>query len=163
MRHVVTQHIKEAVCTFLSISLAASLVAAAPKPDFSGKWEMNASKSAFGPIPIPTSLIRTIIHAEPSLTITEEQKGGSGDHVSTRQYSTDGKQSTFQESGAVVNATATWDGGSLVIRSTAETGGVAIVFTERMTLSNENKTLTDAVHIETPQGGLDATYSFDKR
>ena len=164
MRHVVQQHIRKTVCLLASLGLAASLApAAAPKPDFSGKWEMNASKSAFGPIPVPTSLVRTILHVDPSLTITEEQKGGSGDHVSTRQYTTDGKQSTFQENGAVVHATANWDGESLVIRSTADTGGVAIVFTEKMTMSNQNRTLTDAVHIETPQGGLDAIYSFDKQ
>ncbi len=161
MRHVVTQpNLNRAVCLLLFLTSAA---AAANKPDFSGEWKMNAGKSVFGPIPVPASLIRRITHSDPSLTITEEQKGGSGDHVSTRRYTTDGKEITFQENGANVEATATWDVDSLLIRSKADTGGVAIVFTEKMTLSDENRTLTDAVRIEAPQGALNATYVFDKQ
>ena len=67
---------------------------------------MNTAESALGPVPVPLSLVRRVIHSDPSLAITEEQKGGSGDHVVVRHYTTDGKQVTFQEDGANVVATA---------------------------------------------------------
>jgi hypothetical protein len=149
---------KSALC----ILAACTLCSAAGKPNFSGEWKMNSGKSAFGPIPPPASLVRKIAHSEPSLTIVEEQKGGAGDHVVTRPYTTDGKPVTFQEDAANIVATATWQGDALVIISKADTGGAAYVFTERMTLSGE-KTLIDAIHIETPQGEVDAIYSFDKQ
>lgn len=151
---------KTIVCMFAALTFVA---AAANKPDFSGEWKMNIGKSSLGPIPAPTSLVRRIIHSDPTLTITEEQKGGSGDHVITRQYTTDGKQVTFQENGASVQATAMWDGESLVIRSNADAGGFTVVFTEKMTLMDGNKVLNDAVHIVSPQGAIDAIYSFDRQ
>jgi hypothetical protein len=151
---------KTAICILAAWSLAA---AADNKPNLSGEWKMNPAKSALGSIPAPLSLVRKVTHADPLLTITEEQKGGSGDHVSIRRYTTDGKQVTFQENGANVVATAAWDGDALVIKANADTGGITIAFIERMTLSNGNKTLTDALHVVTPQGDFDATYFFDKR
>jgi hypothetical protein len=151
---------KTAVCILAAWSVA---VAADNKPNFSGEWKMNPGKSVLGPIPAPISLVRRVKHSDPSLTITEEQKGGSGDQATTRHYTTDGKPVTFEENGATVIATANWEGDVLVIKADADTGGAAITFIERMTLSNGGKTLTDALHIVTPQGELDATYSFEKQ
>ena len=146
------------------ILAAGSFAAAAEnKPNFSGEWKMNTAESALGPVPVPLSLVRRVIHSDPSLAITEEQKGGSGDHVVVRHYTTDGKQVTFQEDGANVVATAVWDGDALVIKAKADTGGIVIAFVETMTLSNKNRTLTDHLHVVTPQGEVDATYSFEKQ
>ena len=124
---------------------------------------MNPAKSALGAIPAPLSLVRRIVHSDPALTITEEQKGGSGDHVTTRHYTTDGKQVTFLENGANVVATAVWDGDGLVIKANADAGGVTIAFIETMTLPNGSKALTDGLHVVTPQGEFDATYFFEKQ
>jgi hypothetical protein len=98
------------------------------------------------------SLIRTIVHADPSLTITEEQKGGSGDHVSNRAVHHGWQEENL--SGERRHCRRHDRLGRRVPCDPlqADTAGVAIVFTEKMMLSNENKTLTDAVHIETPQG-----------
>jgi hypothetical protein len=161
MRHVITRHsLFSALCVF-----AASILghAADQHPDFSGEWKMNPAKSVLGPIPAPASLVRRFVHADPSLTITEEQKGGSGDHVSTRRYTTDGREVTFQEDGSTVVATAAWEGDALLIRSKADVGGTTFVFVQKMTLSDGGKTLTDALQIITPQGEINATYWFDKQ
>ena len=42
------------------------------KPNFSGNWTINQAKSNFGAVPVPM-ITRKIVHAEPSLTIDEEQ------------------------------------------------------------------------------------------
>ncbi len=155
MRHVIKRHhIFPALCILAASTLAP---AADQHPDFSGEWKMNPAKSALGPIPAPTSLTRRIIQADPSLTITEEQKGGSGDHASTRRYTTNGSQVTFQEDGSTVVATAAWEGNALLIRSKADAGGTTFVFVQKMTLSDDGKILTDALQIMTPQGEINAT------
>jgi hypothetical protein len=150
----------KAACLIAALALTA---AAADKPNFSGEWKLNLAKSTFGPVPAPTSFTRKVAHSEPSLTIADDQKGGTGDQSDTRTYTTDGKEIDYQANGANVKGTATWDGDTLVIRTNADAGGVTISIIEKMTLSGGNKTLTDGVHIVTPQGEIDVTYIFDKQ
>jgi hypothetical protein len=147
----------------LIAALTLSTVHAADKPNFSGEWNLNIAKSVFGIIPPPTSFTRKITHAEPSITIADEQKGGTGDQSNTRTYTTDGKEITYQMNGADVKGAASWDGDALVIRSKADAGGITISINEKMTLAAGNKSLTVAVHIVTPQGELDVTYIFEKQ
>jgi len=161
MRHVTKRHhFFYALCLLAACSLALD---ADNKPDFSGVWKINLAKSALGPIPVPASLTRRIVHADPSLIITEEQKGGSGDHVLTRRYNTDGHEVTFQENGSTVVATSAWEGDTLLIRSKADAAGTTFVFVQKLTLSDDGKTLTDALQITTPQGEINAIYRFDKQ
>jgi hypothetical protein len=141
----------------------AATVSGAGKPDFSGVWKLNLGKSALGPIPSPTSLTRKINHAEPLLAISEEQKGGTGDQSYTRKYTTDGKEISYLENGANVKASATWEGDRIVIQSNADAGGTTLQFTQRMTLSNGEKTLTDVIQVVGPQGNFTITYVFDKQ
>jgi hypothetical protein len=150
---------KTALCILAVWTLAA---AADNKPNFSGDWKMDPGKSVFGSIPAPTSLSRRIVHSDPTLTITEEQKGGSGNYVSTRRYTTDGKQAKFLVNGTNVIATAVWEGDAIVITSEADAGGTTITFTEKLTLSNGNRTLTDVLRMATPQGEMAATYCFER-
>jgi hypothetical protein len=145
------------------IAALAITAAAADKPNISGEWKMNLAKSVFGPVPAPTSFTRKVTHAEPSLTITDDQKGGTGDQSDTRRYITDGKEIEYQANGANVKGAASWEGDALVIKSLVDAGGISISVAEKMTLSDGNKTLTDAVHIVTPQGDIDITYIFDKQ
>jgi hypothetical protein len=149
------------LCLIAALTLSA--VHAADKPNFSGEWNLNIAKSVFGIIPPPTSFTRKITHAEPSITIADEQKGGTGDQSNTRTYTTDGKEITYQMNGADVKGAASWDGDALVIRSNADAGGITISINEKMTLAAGNKSLTVAVHIVTPQGELDVTYIFEKQ
>ena len=136
---------------------------AAEKPNFSGEWKLNIARSVFGPVPAPTSFTREITHAEPSLTLSDDQKGGTGDQSYTRTYTTDGKEIAYQANGAAIKSAATWEGDVLLIRTHADAGGVTISLVDKMTLSSGNKTLTDAVHIVTPQGEIDITFIFDKQ
>ena len=151
---------KTLVCLIAALAVTG---AAAGKPDFSGDWKLNHAKSVFGPVPAPTSFTRKVTHAEPALTIADDQKGGTGDQSDTRMYTTDGKEIAYQANGANVKGAASWEGDALVIKSLVDAGGISISIAEKMTLSDGNKTLTDAVHIATPQGDIDITYAFDKQ
>ncbi len=137
---------------------------AADKPDFSGTWTMNAAKSKFGPGAAPlTSYVRKVTHTEPSLTIEDDQQGGyvGAVHFVVR-YTTDGKQVSYDLNGLGMNATAAWEGDTLVTTS-RDGAGIGLETKGRMSLSDGGKTLTLVFTALTPQGSIDVVYVFDKQ
>ena len=152
---------------FLAGVLAAALiVAGAPlraqqKPNFSGDWKINQVKSNFGAVPAPDTFTRKIVHADPSITIDEEQATPIGLQQTQRKMTTDGKESTFDVNGADVTATANWEGSTLVAITKVDVLGMT--YNDRMSLSPDGKTLTSVVRLDTPQGALDITVVFDKQ
>ena len=144
----------------------ALIVASAPlgaqqKPNFSGNWNINQVKSNFGAVPAPDTFTRKIVHAEPSITIDEEQASPLGVQQTQRKMTTDGKESVFDVSGADVKAIATWEGSTLFVVTKVDVLG--ITYNDRMALSADGKTLTSVVKLDTPQGALDITVVFDKQ
>jgi hypothetical protein len=152
---------KSIVTALLVFAALTGTAAAADKPNFSGEWKMNAAKTNFGPLPPPTSIVRKVTHAEPSLVIVEEQQGDLGTQNTTRKYTTDGKDTSFEANGAEVKGSAVWDGNIIVVTSSVD--AVGLKFIDRMTLSEDGRTLTSVVHIASPQGELDVTIVFDKQ
>jgi len=148
----------------LIIAALASFALADDKPNFSGDWKMNAAKSNFGPIPAPATYTRKVAHAEPMITIEDTQTGtAAGDQHDTRTYTTDGTEITYQANGADVKSGATWDGAALQINSKATIQGTDLVIKDKITLGDDGKTMTDAVHIAAPQGEIDLVVVFEKQ
>jgi hypothetical protein len=148
----------------LIIAALAGMALAADKPNFSGDWKMNAAKSNFGPIPAPATYTRKVTHMEPSITIENTQTGTAlGDQHDTRTYTTDGKEVSYQANGADVKAAITWDGNALLINSKASIQGMDILIKDTITLADDGKTMTDAVHVASPQGDIDLALVFDKQ
>jgi hypothetical protein len=152
---------KPLLLAVITTVILAGAAAAADKPDFSGEWKMNTAKSNFGALPPPTTIVRKITHAEPSLDIVEQQSGDMGTQVTTRKYTTDGKDMSFESGGAVVRGTAVWDGNTLILTSIVD--AISATFTDRMSVSEDRRTLTSAVHIASAQGDLDILVVFDKQ
>jgi hypothetical protein len=148
----------------LLIAALATFALAADKPNFSGEWKLNAAKSNFGPLPAPATFTRKVTHVEPSITVEDTQTGTpAGDQHDTHTYSTDGKEISFQSNGADVKSAVTWDGDSLLINSKASVQGTDILIKDKIGLSDGGKTMTDTIHIGSPQGELDMTIVFDKQ
>jgi hypothetical protein len=146
---------------FVALALIAHEAPAQSKPNFSGSWKMNVTRSDFGAIPAPTSIERKITHAEPSLVIVEAQDVGLGAQTVTRMYTTDGKGSTFVSQGAEVKGTGVWEGNEAVVTSEVEVVGIKYV--DRMMLSPDGKTLTSVIKLATPQGDIDMKVVFEKQ
>jgi hypothetical protein len=147
--------------TLVALALAAHEVPAQSKPNFSGSWKMNASKSDFGAIPAPASIERKITHAEPSLIIVEAQDAGLGVETVTRTYTTGGKGTTFISQGAEVKGTAVWEGNELVVTSEVEVA--MIKFIDRMILAPDGKTLMSVIKLTSPAGDVDIKALFEKQ
>jgi hypothetical protein len=152
---------KPTLIALILTTVLASASAAAEKPNFSGDWKMNVTQSNFGALPGPSNIVRKITHAEPSLVIVEQQEGGLGDQTTTRQYTTDGKEMSFESSGAVVKGNAVWEGDALILTSTVD--AMSVKFTDKMTLSGDGRLLISSVHIASPQGDLDIMIVFDRQ
>ena len=155
----------KSICiVLLTLAALTATASAADKPNFSGDWKLNADKSNMGPLPAPTSYTRKVTHAEPSITIEDTQTGTAlGDQHDTRTYTTDGKEIAYQANGADVKSSMTWDGDALAIASKASIQGMDLAIKDKITLGDDGKTLTDAVHIGTGQGDIDITLVFEKQ
>lgn len=134
---------------------------AADKPNFSGNWKMNASKSDYGAIPAPESFTRQIDHKEPSIKIVEEQTGPNTTPTSTRAMTTDGKINQVDIGGAPVSLSATWEGNKLTAVTAIDSVGVK--FKDTMSLSADGKQLTSNVAIESAQGNAEIKVVFDRQ
>jgi hypothetical protein len=135
----------------------------AAKPDFSGTWKLDASKSEFGPMPAPDKWERTITHQDPSLKYKTVQAGPQGEMTTDTSYTTDGKESMNKFRGQDVKGVAKWDGDVLTIQSKREVQGMEISINERWTLSPDGKVLTIANAISTPQGDFETKIVADKQ
>jgi hypothetical protein len=149
----------------LMIAALAGMALAADKPNLSGDWKLNAAKSNFGQIPAPATYTRKVTHAEPSITIEDTQTGSAlGDQHDTRTYTTDGTEISYQANGADVKSGAAWDGVALQINSKVSIQGMELLVKDKITLGEDGKTMTDAVHIAVPQAGdIDLTLVFEKQ
>jgi hypothetical protein len=152
---------KRALIAVLAVLVLAGIAPAADKPNFSGVWKMNAAKSDFGQLPPPTSFVRKIEHAEPSLTIVENQSAGGADSTTTRKLTTDGKTSALELNGMAAACSAAWEGTDLIATTTLDSAGLK--FTDKMSLSANRKLLTSKIKIATPQGDADLTVVFDRQ
>src|ERR1700761_5778780 len=123
--------------------IAAAVSLAATKPNFSGEWQLNLAKSNYGKMPPPTSMLRRITHADPSLQIVDDQNGGRRTGGSTREYLTNGQGTHFEVNGAPVEGTAAWDGNTLIVSTKVDSVGLA--FKDKMSLSADGKMLTSEV------------------
>ncbi len=146
-----------------TLFLIAGMALAADKPDFSGNWKLDPDKSSFGPLPTPDSMTRKIEHNDPNLSYNETRTGPDGDQNMMIKYSTDGKEVTNSMMGNDIKSKASWDGNALVITGTANIGGGDVKLSDRWTLSDDGKTLTDALNISAPQGEFKITYVLVKQ
>ncbi len=137
---------------------------AADKPNFSGEWTCDLTKSDFGPIPPPATMVRKVDHSDPKMTVAQTQIGGpQGDGTVTSKYSTDGTETTNDMMGSPTKSTAKWDGNALMISTKADFQGNEITINSKWSLSDDGKTLTDVWHIVSPQGEFDVTYVLNKK
>ncbi len=134
------------------------------KPNFSGTWVMDPSKSDFGPMPAPSSGTAVIDHKEPSVKISVKQTNEMGDLAFQMDLVDDGqKVSTWQIFGSDAKSTAHWDGDALVINTDTTIQDNAMKFANRYTLSPDGNTLTVHGHMSGPMGEVETKVVYAKK
>jgi hypothetical protein len=158
--------------TLLAASVFAVLFSPAPivqdaKPDFSGTWTMDASKSDFGQMPAPQSIVIVIEHKEPALKATVTQKTSEGEMTSTRNLTTDGKENKntvrTMEGEQPITSTSKWDGKVLATAFSLTIQNMAISVNESWELAPDGKTLTATREFATDQGSFAQKVVYTKQ
>lgn len=145
------------------IAITANMAVAGDKPDFSGTWKIDLNKSVFGPAPPPTSMTLIIDHRDPDISLHQSSTGPEGDRNVIAKYSTAGKETVNDFMGTPVKSKAHWDGKTLVIDSSLDSGGAEVKLTQKWILSDGGKTLTDVLSSSSAQGDLEITFVLIKQ
>jgi hypothetical protein len=148
------------------VTLAAGLLGAQAKPNFSGTWVLDVSKSDWGQMPPPDSIVSVIEHKEPKVKVTTTQKGLGGEITNERQLTTDGQENMnkFRTQLGVqdVKSTTKWNGRTLTTSFTVEAQGTVSV-TDNWDVSPDGKVLTVTRDLTTAQGPVKQKLVFNKQ
>ncbi len=137
---------------------------AADKPDFSGSWKLNSSRSDFGPMPPPDKWDMVVEHKDPSLKVkTTMANAQMGERNDEAEYATDGTEKTNGPTTAAV----TWEGALIVFKTTRKVNmqgeQVEIKGEEKWSLSEDGKTLTVDAKLTAPMGEFQMKRVLDKQ
>jgi ribosomal protein L20A (L18A) len=154
---------RRSLFTIAAIALFANVVSAQEKPNFSGTWKMNATKSDFGPMPAPSAATRTVTHADPELKFKATQMTDNGEQTSEATYKTDGSEFTVKRRNMEIKAVGKWEGSKLVVKSKFEAQGMEISSTENWMLAADGKELHIVTALGTPQGDFELKIVMEKQ
>jgi hypothetical protein len=127
------------------------------RPDFSGTWQIDRSKSDFGafsdrPLSKADSTL-VVEHRDPELKIRRTQSLNGQEEVKEFAYYTDERGETNQATIGVgeVKSKTKWDGDKVVseaqVKRRGQGGSYELNVTQKWQVSSDGKTLTNTTHI----------------
>jgi hypothetical protein len=121
------------------------IVAQASRPNLSGRWELDKSRSDFGPLPPDDSAMELIQHQEPKLTITQIWKDSEGEHTLVWQLTTDGTENLARVDETEIASRTVWEDSKLVTEWRMKRGAQLSEGKFFRSLSEDRKTLNVGV------------------
>jgi hypothetical protein len=149
--------------SFMFLTLVLGIAQAQTRPNLSGTWKVNISKSEFGHGPAPEARTDIIVHQEPNLKDTITQSNSQGEITYDMNYSTDGKETTNTIRKNEFKSIAHWEGDQLAIESKGSMGGAATTLKDHWSLSADGKTLTLQRHAARTIGSTEQKIVFEKQ
>ena len=132
--------------TTLALLSAALLMAAeTSRPNFSGRWELDKTRSDYGSLPPDDSASELIQHQEPKLTITQIWKNAEGEHTLVWQLTTDGAENFSRINETEISSRTVWEDKKLVTDWRMKRGAQLSEGRHIRSLSEDTRTLTLAV------------------
>jgi hypothetical protein len=145
--------------------LLATLDAQTAKPNFTGTWTLDLTKSDFGQLPPPESMVLVIEHKEPTIRVKSTQRSAEGEVANDRTLTTDGKpnRNNIRMVGAeqVVTSTSKWDGAKFVTTYPIDMQGTTINFVDTWDVSGT--ILTILREVTTPDGVITVKSVFVRK
>ncbi len=143
--------------------LALAALPALAKPNFSGDWKLNVSKSSFGQMPAPGSMTNKITHEDPKLAVHTRQSGEMGEFELDASYTTDGKECSNDMFGNPMKSALKWEGDTLLIDAKGKFGDNDFSMQDKWTLSDDGKTLTIVRLFKSSMGEGEQKLVFEKQ
>ncbi|MBV9760256.1 MAG: hypothetical protein JO340_06825 [Acidobacteriaceae bacterium] len=109
------------------------------KPNLSGRWELDKTKSDFGSGPAPKDIIEQITQEGTNVVVSTTFATPNGDIKKLVKLRTDGVPTVNTMRGRELTSISQWQGDSLV---TVTRDGQRTVLSETRTLAKDGKTLT---------------------
>lgn len=154
-----------------TVALAAASFAQA-KPDFSGTWKLNTTKSDFGPVPGPDAQTDVIEQSGQTLKIRVSAESDQGKVQYNEVLTTDGKEVAIPADApgahpapevTLQTIAASWDGSTLNVSQKLTYGNEPVTGVSHYTLSPDGKVLTIFSDYQSGQGGASRTFIFEKQ
>ena len=111
-----------------------------PKPDFSGRWRFDPSKSRLQIAP-PDSTEFVVEHREPALHLSRTHVMGGKSDTFAIDLTTDGREVEAERDGVQMHLRAQWDGDTLVFDTKLIRGAEEATNVVRYTLASDGMTL----------------------
>jgi predicted lipoprotein len=150
------------LCVVTAIAALAALPAVA-KPNFSGQWKANVSKSDFGQMPAPDKMEMKIGHEDPKLEVHNSQAGQFGEMEWDAKYTTDGQESKNVIRDNPATSIVKWDGDVLKFDTKGKFGDNDFTMTDKWSLSEDGKTVTMERHFSSSFGEGDQKVVMEKQ
>lgn len=140
------------------------------KPDFSGTWNLNVTKSDFGPVPGPSSETLVITQAGPQVKESAKFEDDQGKQGYDLTFTTDGTEVVYPADSAphigivtLQKLKANWQGTALVVTEVLKYQEDAdVTGTISRSLSADGKVLTMDFDLMTPMGAMARKFVFDR-
>jgi len=145
-----------------ALLIAFAALADDAKPNFSGTWKLNLTKSQLGPM-APDSRTDVIDHKDPAIRESVNSSSSQGDFQMETAYTTDGKEAKNTIMGSDFTTKAHWEGNALIVDTKGTTDNGDVTIHGKYELSDDGKTLTKSDHISGGFGEADEKLVFDKQ
>ncbi len=132
------------------------------KPNFSGTWKLDVTKSDFGVLPPDNSRTYVIDHNDPVLKIAVSADTAQGKQDFMLNFTTDGEEATNNAGGLELKSTLTWESSTLVDNTKLKYQDQDVMIKEIWLLSDDGKTLTQNAHYISPMGEMDTKFVYAK-
>lgn len=158
-----------ATCAVVFVVAASIALGAQKKPDFSGTWAFDASKSEVAQGPAGGRmgggpLEMTVVIKQTAEALVIEQK--TGDNTRTLTYRLDGTESVNRGMrGTDVKSTSRWEGDTLVTEGTqtmSGPGGEVTIKSREVRSLGADGTMVVQTTRETPRGAMSSKLVFKK-
>jgi hypothetical protein len=130
------------------------------KPDFTGKWELNVSKSNFGKMSKPVSMSLQAEQRGPVFHASQTTTDQHGSETVESDWIVDGKEHELTGKGGG-KLVCKWDGSTLVSQKEWDNGQYKE--TTKLTLSKDGKVATEKIDSKNPNGENHATLVWERR
>jgi hypothetical protein len=141
-------------------------VFAQDKPNFTGNWLLDHTKSDFGDFPSPDTQTSVIDHKGTDIKLVQTVKGDAvvgGEASTERRYTTDGKETVNRIGESNAKSVARWDGRKLIIETKLETPNGTVVIADSWELADSGKELVVAREIRGPDTSQRQRFIYNRQ
>ncbi len=146
----------------VAVALVAGVAPAADRPNFSGEWSLNLTRSTLATKGIEAGTAR-IVHREPAFSFARTFTTKDGPDSVSYEMTTDATEKVAREGKKTRHSRLYWEGDQLVLDEKIELGGRTATNVVRYSLADGGKTLIAKESFRGPKFQYENSWVFDRR